>query len=168
MAAVSVKRSIEPLNNVTSHPRWRENKMFYIRFWDKTKPLIDLFYIQLFQEHVLKNVYVTIPVGNIGNDQYTVSDNVVDEPTFVAFLWHFQTYLHGFLCHFNKLLEEQWNQNHPQYLSELLCGLFADISRNLILYTWNLQVQAPHLKAHLPVNKTIHPVISPPPPRPRI
>ena len=72
MAAVSVKRSIEPLNNVTSHPRWRKNKMFYIRLWDKTKPLIDLFYIQLFQEHALQNVHATISVGNIGNDQYTV------------------------------------------------------------------------------------------------
>ena len=33
-----------------------------------------------------KNVYATIPKGNMGYDQYTVPDTVAVEPTFVAFL----------------------------------------------------------------------------------
>ena len=33
-----------------------------------------------------KNVHATIPKGNMGYDQYTVTDTVAVEPTFVAFL----------------------------------------------------------------------------------
>ena len=42
--------------------------------------------IQLFREKVVgKNVHPTIPKGNMGYDQYTISDTVAVEPTFVAF-----------------------------------------------------------------------------------
>ena len=42
-----------------------------------------------------KNVHATILKGNMGYDQYTVPDTVADQPTFVAFLQHSQTYVHG-------------------------------------------------------------------------
>ena len=51
--------------------------------------------MQLFRESWSeKNVHVTIPKDNMGYDQYTVPDTVAVEPTFVAFLWHSQTYVH--------------------------------------------------------------------------
>ena len=46
-----------------------------------------------------KNVYATIPKGNMGYDQYTVPDPVAVEPTFAAFLYHSHTYVHGLPCH---------------------------------------------------------------------
>ena len=43
--------------------------------------------LQLFRGRLSeKNVYATIPKGNIGYVQYTVPDTVSVEPTFVAFL----------------------------------------------------------------------------------
>ena len=43
--------------------------------------------IQLFRERLSeKSVHTTIPKCNMGYDQYTVSDTVAVEPTFVAFL----------------------------------------------------------------------------------
>ena len=51
-----------------------------------------------------KNVQATIPKGNMGYDQYTVPDTSAVEPTFAAFLYHSQTYVHGVSCHSFKLL----------------------------------------------------------------
>ena len=46
-----------------------------------------MFCIQLFQERLLeKKVRSIIPKGNMGYDQYTVSDTVDVEPTFAALL----------------------------------------------------------------------------------
>ena len=43
--------------------------------------------IQLFRESSSeKNVHATIPKGNMGYNQFTVSDTVAVEPSFVAFL----------------------------------------------------------------------------------
>ena len=43
--------------------------------------------IQLFRESLSeKNVHATIPKGNMGYNQFTVSDTVAVEPSFVAFL----------------------------------------------------------------------------------
>ena len=39
-----------------------------------------------FEKGCRKNVYATIPRGNMGYVQYTVPDTVAVEPTFVAFL----------------------------------------------------------------------------------
>ena len=44
-------------------------------------------------------MHVTITKGNMGYEQYAVPDTVAVEPTFVAFLSHSQTYVHGLLCH---------------------------------------------------------------------
>ena len=43
-------------------------------------------YTAISRKVVGKNVYATIPKGNMGYDQYTVPDTVAVEPTFVAFL----------------------------------------------------------------------------------
>ena len=44
--------------------------------------------IQLFRERLSeKNVHATIPKGNMGYNQLTVSDTVAVEPSFVAFLY---------------------------------------------------------------------------------
>ena len=51
-----------------------------------------------------KNVHATIPKGNMGYVQYTVPDTVAVEPTFVAFLYHLQTYVHDLSCHSFKFL----------------------------------------------------------------
>ena len=46
-----------------------------------------------FEKGCRKNVHAAIPQGDMGYDQYTVPDTVAVEPTFVAFLWHLQTYV---------------------------------------------------------------------------
>ena len=43
-------------------------------------------YTAISRKVVGKNVYATIPKGNMGYDQYTVPDFVAVETTFVAFL----------------------------------------------------------------------------------
>jgi len=43
--------------------------------------------IQLFRKSLSeKNVHATIPKGNMGYNQFTVSDTLAVEPSFVAFL----------------------------------------------------------------------------------
>ena len=43
-------------------------------------------YTAISRKVVGKNVHLTIPKGNMADDQYTVHDVVAVEPTFVAFL----------------------------------------------------------------------------------
>ena len=49
-------------------------------------------------------MHATIPKDYIGYVQYTVPDTVAVEPTFVAFLYHSQTYVHGLSCHSIKFI----------------------------------------------------------------
>ena len=44
------------------------------------------------------------PKGNMGYYQHTVPETIAVEPTFVAFLSHSQTYVHGLSCHSFKFL----------------------------------------------------------------
>ena len=44
-----------------------------------------------FEKDCRKKVHATIPKGNMGYDQYTVSDTVAVEPTFAASLYHQET-----------------------------------------------------------------------------
>ena len=70
-------------------------------------PLMKICLISLcsyFEKGCRKNVHATIPQGDMGYDQYTVPDTVAVEPTFVAFLWHLQTYVRGFSYHSFKFL----------------------------------------------------------------
>ena len=56
--------------------------------------------------------------------QYTVPDNVDVELSFVAFLYHFQTESMTSRAIVPIFFEEQWTQNHPQYLSGWSRALF--------------------------------------------
>ena len=49
-------------------------------------PIISYPHTAISRRVVEKTVHATIPKGNMGYDQYTVSDTVAVEPTFVAFL----------------------------------------------------------------------------------
>ena len=50
------------------------------------------FYVySYFEKDCRKKVHATIPKGNMGYDQYTVSDTVAVEPTFAASLYHQET-----------------------------------------------------------------------------
>ena len=46
-----------------------------------------------------KNVHAIIPKGNMGYNQCTVAHTAAVEPTFVAFLWHTQKYVHDLSSH---------------------------------------------------------------------
>ena len=47
--------------------------------------MLYFFFTAISRKVVGENVHATIPKGNMGYDQYTVSDTVAVEPTFVAF-----------------------------------------------------------------------------------
>ena len=64
----------------------------------------SLLMCRYFEKVGRENVHVTIPKGNMGYDQYTVPDIVAVEPTFVAFLWRSQTYVHDLSSHSFKFL----------------------------------------------------------------
>ena len=61
-------------------------------------------YTAISRKVVGKNVHAAIPKGNMGYDQYAIPDTEAFEPTFVAFFYHSQTYIHGLSCHSFKLL----------------------------------------------------------------
>ena len=68
-------------------------------------PNLGILYSYFDEKGCGKNVHATIPQGDMGYDQYTVPDTVAVEPTFVAFLQHWQTYIHGLSwCHSFKFL----------------------------------------------------------------
>ena len=92
----------------------------YLPFWHFSKKAIawinivyDMGSIQLFWERLSKNVHVTILKGNMGYDQYTVPDTIAVEPTFVAFLSHSQTYVHGLSYPSFKILWTTVNSKPP-------------------------------------------------------
>ena len=61
-------------------------------------------YTAISRNVVGKNVQATIPKGNMGYYQCTLPDTIAVEPTFGAFFYHSQTYVHGLSCHSFKLL----------------------------------------------------------------
>ena len=65
---------------------------------------IEGWYTAISRKVIGKTVHATIPKGNMGYDQYSVPDTVAVEHTFVAFLKHSQTYVHGLFCHSFKFL----------------------------------------------------------------
>ena len=56
-----------------------------------------------------------------------------------------QTYVHGLSCHSFNFFEEEWTQNHPQYLSGLSRALFPttflEIAVCIMKKLWNRQMQ---------------------------
>ena len=53
------------------------------------------FYTAISKKVVGKKLHATIPKGNMGYDEYTVTHTVAIEPTIVAFLKHSQVYRHS-------------------------------------------------------------------------
>ena len=74
----------------------------------------------------------------MGYDQYTVPDSVVVKTSFIAFLWHAQTYVHGLLCHSFKFLWRTANSKPPTIPFVIVACTFCDnLSRNsCILKQW--------------------------------
>ena len=75
-----------------------------------------------FEKGCRKNVHATIPKGNMGYDQYTVSDDFSCRTYFPLtlknrFSWPFVPIISNFSV-------EKWTQNHPQCLSGLSRALF--------------------------------------------
>ena len=71
----------------------------------------------------------------MGYDQYTVPDTVAVEPTLLP---SFSTPKHTSMASraiLANFFEEQWTQNHLQYLSELSHALFATASLKIAVYT---------------------------------
>ena len=69
-------------------------------------------------------MHATIPKGNMGYDQYPVPGSVAVEPIFL--LLSFRTCKHMSMASraiLSNFFENQWTQNHPQYLSGLSHGL---------------------------------------------
>ena len=71
-------------------------------------------------------MHATIPNGNMGYAQYTVPGFVAVEPTFVAFLYHSQTYVHGLLCHSINFLSRTVNSKPPTIPFGIVAGTFSD------------------------------------------
>ena len=82
-----------------------------------------------------KNLHLTFPTGNMTYDQYTVPDTVAVEPTFVV---SFSTRKHKSSIASRDILsnffEEQWTQNHPEYLSGLSRALFPKTFLGIDVY----------------------------------
>ena len=64
-------------------------------------------------------MHATIPKGDMGYDQFTVSDTVA----LALFSTHKQTSM-AIRAILSNFFEEQSTQNHPQYLSRLSRALF--------------------------------------------
>ena len=71
--------------------------------WDQARRE-RLTFTAISRKVVGKNVLVTIPKGNIGYGQYTVSWHCS---------WHSQTYMHGPSCHSFKFLRRTMNSKLP-------------------------------------------------------
>ena len=88
-------------------------------------------YTAISRKVVGRNVHATIPKGNMGYAQYTVPDFVAVEPTFVAFLYHSQTYVHGLSCHSINFLWRTVNSKPPTIPFGIVVRTFSDnLSRN--------------------------------------
>ena len=94
----------------------------------------------------------------MGYAQYTVPDTLAVEPTFVAFLYQSQTYVHGLPCHYLKFL---W-KNRPQFLSGLSRALSS--TPYLKIAVWRGKVVLVERKVSLPHATTYlertHPTIT--------
>ena len=87
-------------------------------------------YTAISRKVVGKNVHATILKGNMGYEKYTVPDTVL-ESTFVAFLYHSQTYVHGLSCHCFKFLWRAVNSKPPTIPFGIVACTFVDnLSQN--------------------------------------
>ena len=70
----------------------------------------------------------------MGYDQYAVANKVAVESSIVAFLSHLETYVFASRAIPSNFFEEQWTQNHPQYLSGLSRALFPTTFLEIAVY----------------------------------
>ena len=68
----------------------------------------------------------------MGYDQRTLPETVAVESTFVAFLQHSQTYVHGLSCH--SLKNSELKITHSTLISELSRALFPTTSLEIAVY----------------------------------
>ena len=90
----------------------KTQKNFLSSRWELS-PRPSMIYTAISRKVVGKNVHATIPKGNMGYYQFTIPGTVALETTFVTFLWHSQTYIHGLSCHSLKFLWRTVNSNSP-------------------------------------------------------
>ena len=83
-------------------------------------------YTAISRKVVGKTVHSTILKGNMGYGQYTVLDTVAVESTFIAFLQHSQTYVHGFSCNSLKFLWKTVNSKSPTIPFGIVACTFSD------------------------------------------
>ena len=89
-------------------------------------------YTAISRKVVGKNVHATIPKGNMGYDQYTVSDVCSCRTYFCCFpLALKNTFPWPFVPILSNFFEKKRTQNHPQCLSGLSRALFPTTSREI-------------------------------------
>ena len=65
--------------------------------------MYQMYSVQLFRGRLSEKMCTRQFRKVIRYDQFTVPDTVAFEPTFVTFLLHLQTYIHGLSCHSLKI-----------------------------------------------------------------
>ena len=95
-----------------------------------------LIYTAISRKVVEKNVYATIPQGNMGYDQYTVPDDCSCRTYFCCFLLALaNTFPCPFVPILSNFFEKRRTQNHPQCLSGLSRALFPTTFLEIAIYT---------------------------------
>ena len=96
----------------------------------------ELIYTAISRKVVEKNVYATIPKGNMGSDQYTVPDDCSCRTYFCCFLLALaNTFPCPFVPILSNFFEKRRTQNHPQCLSGLSRALFPTTFLEIAIYT---------------------------------
>ena len=73
-----------------------QSQTSWVCFLDLWELCLKNLCIAISRKVVRKNVHATVQKGNMGYDQYMVPATVSDEPTFVDFLYHLQSYVLSF------------------------------------------------------------------------
>ena len=72
----------------------------------------------------------------MGYDRYAVPDTVAVKPTFVTFLQHSQTYIHGLSCYSFKFLGRTVNSKPPTIPYGIVHFFQQPFSKQLYINTW--------------------------------
>ena len=94
-------------------------------------------YIQLFRTGLSEKCARDSPKVSMGYVQYTFPVTVAVKPAFVAFLYHSQTYVHGFSCPSFKFLWKTVNSTPPTIPFAVVASTLSDnLSRNGCMHYW--------------------------------
>ena len=104
-----------------------------------------LIYTAISRKVVEKNVYATIPQGNMGSDQYTVPDDCSCRTYFCCFLLALaNTFPCPFLANSFKFLWKKENSKPPTMPFRIVACTFPDnLSRNSYIYDSKEHVPIP-------------------------